>query len=263
MSLNEWVQGQELRGRTSFSVEELRDVFPDRSVSVLKTDLSRLHASGKIQLVYRGFYVIVPVQYKLKGVVPPNYYINELMAYMKKPYYVGLLSAAAVYGATHQRAMETQVMTIPPRSRTSRNNLISWNYRQQIPVNLLVTKNAEMGIIKYSNPELTAIDLVQFASNIGGYGRAATVLAELIEMVDIDKIVDVFSYTSTAALQRLGYLLEHVLFEQEKADRLYSVLRENRTFYKAIPLSTEYPLTSVEHNRWWVNANIQIEIDEL
>ena len=263
MNLNDWIQEQECRGRTTFSVKELRCVFRGSSESVMKTDISRLHASGRIQMVYRGFYVIVPVQYRLKGVVPPPYYINELMSYLKKPYYVGLLSAAAVYGAAHQRALETQVVTIAPRSRTSRNKLISWNYRQQIPPHLLVTRNAEMGIIKYSNPELTAIDLVQFATNIGGYGRVATVLTELMEVVDINKIIEVVPYTTTPALQRMGYLLENVLFEQEKADALYNILRESKTALKPIPLSTEQPLTSAERNRWRVNPNVNIEIDEL
>ena len=214
-------------------------------------------------MVHRGFYVIVPVQYRLKGVVPPPYYINELMSYLRKPYYVGLLSAAAVYGAGHQRAMETQVVTIAPRSRTSRNKLISWNYRQQIPSHLLVTRNAEMGIIKYSNPELTAVDLVQFATNIGGYGRAATVLAELMETVDVSKLVDIVPHTTTAALQRMGYLLENVLFEQKKADTLYNMLRESGAALKSVPLSTEQPLTPAKRNRWRVNPNINIEIDEL
>ena len=263
MNVNDWVQEQERRGKTTFSVKELRCVFQDSSESVLKTDISRLHASGRIQMVYRGFYVIVPVQYRLKGVVPPTYYINELMAYLKKPYYIGLLSAAAVYGAAHQRVMETQVTTIPPRSRTSRNKLISWNYRQQIPPHLLVTKNAEMGVIKYSNPELTAVDLVQFATNIGGYGRVASVLAELVEVVDIHKIVDVVPYTTTPSLQRLGYLLEKVLFEQEKADALYNMLHERKTALRSVPFSTEQPLTPAERNRWRVNPNINIEIDEL
>ena len=263
MNLNDWIQEQERRGRTTFSVKELRCVFRGSSETVLKTDISRLHASGRIEMVYRGFYVIVPVQYRLKGVVPPAYYINELMTYLKKPYYIGLLSAAAVYGAAHQRAMEMQVVTIPPRSKILRNKLISWNYRQQIPPHLLVTRNAEMGIIKYSNPELTAIDLVQFAANIGGYGRVATVLTELMEVVDVNKIIDVVPYTTTPALQRMGYLLENVLFEQEKADTLYSILRESKTALKSVPLSTEQPLTSAERNRWRVNPNINIEIDEL
>ena len=263
MSLNDWIQEQERRGRTAFSVGELQHVFPDRSGSVLQTALCRLCSSGRIQLVYKGFYVIVPVQYRLKGVVPPPYYVNELMAYLKKPYYVGLLSAAAVYGASHQRAMETQVVTIPPRSRISRNKLINWNYRRQMPSKLLVTKNAEMGIIKYSNPELTAVDLVQFASNIGGYGRVATVLVELMEVVDITKMAAVVPYTTTATLQRLGYLLECVLFEQEKADTLYNMLRTSKTALKSIPLSTERPPVPAERNRWRVSPNINIEIDEL
>lgn len=263
MSLNIWVQEQERRGRISFSVEGLRKVFPDRPDSILKTDLRRLYASGKIQLAYKGFYVIVPTQYQLKGVVPPTYYINDLMAYLQKPYYVGLLSAAAMHGAAHQRMMETLIVTIPPRSRTLRDNLIRWNYRQRIPSNLLITKNAEMGIIKYSCPELTAADLVQFAANIGGYGRAATVLAELMEAVDINRMSAVFPYTSIAAMQRLGYILEYVLYEQEKADMFYSMLREKKTLYNTIPLSPKLPVASTDHNRWRVNPNIKIEIDDL
>ena len=120
-----------------------------------------------------------------------------------------------------------------------------------------------MGIIKYSNPEFTAIDLVQFATNIGGYGRVATVLTELMEVVDINKIIEVVPYTTTPALQRLGYLLENVLFEQEKADSLYNMLRDSKTALKCVPLSTEQPAIPAERNRWWVNPNINIEIDEL
>jgi len=215
--------------------------------------------------VDKGFYVIIPTQYQLKGVVPPTYYINELMGHLGKPYYVGLLSAAAIYGSSHQKAMKTQVVTIGPRSRTSNKNaLLDWNYRQQIPNELIEVRNAEMGRINYSSVELTAVDIVQFASNIGGYQRAATVLAELVDVLDMSKIEGVIPYTTTTAMQRLGYLLEFVLFEQDKADQLYSIIKRQSGYFNAVLMSSEHPASDdTESNRWRVNMNIDIEIDEL
>jgi predicted transcriptional regulator of viral defense system len=221
--------------------------------------------SKRIQNVYKGFYVIIPTQYQLKGVVPPIYYINELMEYLGKPYYVGLLSAAAIYGASHQRAMITQIVTIGPRPRTSnKNKLLDWNYRQQIPIELIESRNAEMGRINYSSAELTAVDIIQFASNIGGYQRATTVLAELVDVIDMSKIGSVLPYTTTTAMQRLGYLLEFILFEQDKSDILYNILKKRNRYFNAVLMSSEHPaLDDAESNRWRVNMNIDIEVDEL
>ncbi len=265
MSLNDWIKEQEQRGITTFSFQQIRCVFQERSEKTLKTDINRLAVSKRIQNVYKGFYVIIPTQYRLKGIVPPNYYINELMEYLGKPYYVGLLSAAAIYGASHQRAMITQVVTIGPRPRISnKNTLLDWNYRQQIPSELIESRNAEMGRINYSSAELTAVDIIQFASNIGGYQRAATVLAELVDIIDISKMEKVLPYTTTTAMQRLGYILEFVLFEQDKADLLYDILKKRNGYFNAVLMSSERPaLNDADSNRWRVNMNIDIEIDEL
>ena len=265
MSLNDWIKEQEQRGVTTFSFQQIRCVFQERSEKTLKTDINRLTLSKRIQNVYKGFYVIIPTQYQLKGVVPPSYYINELMEYLGKPYYVGLLSAAAIYGASHQRAMMTQIVTTGPRPRTSnKNTLLNWNYRQQIPNELIESRNAEMGRIYYSSAELTAVDIIQFATNIGGYQRATTVLAELIDIIDMSKMEKVIPYTTTTAMQRLGYLLEFILYEQDKADKLYNILKRQNGYFNAVLMSPEHPVSDdSESNRWRVNMNIDIEIDEL
>lgn len=266
MSINDWIKEQEQRGMATFSFQQIRRVFAERSDKVLKSEVNRLTLSKRIQNVYRGFYVIIPTQYKLKGIVPPTYYIDELMKYLDKPYYVGLLSAAAIYGASHQRAMRTQVVTIGPRSRTSsRNILLDWNYRQQIPNELIECRNGEMGRINYSSAELTAVDIIQFASNIGGYQRACTVLAELVEVLDVNKIESVLPYTSTSVMQRLGYILEFILFEEVKANQLYNIIREQKnSYFNSVLMSPEHPkLENNESNRWRINMNIEIEIDEL
>ena len=265
MSLNDWIKELEQRGVTSFSFQQVRCEFHERTEKSLKTDIKRLVSARRIENVYKGFYVIIPIQYQLKGIVPPSYYINELMEHLGKPYYVGLLSAAAIYGASHQRTMITQIVTTGPRTRTSnRNSLLDWNYRQQIPKELIETRNGEMGRIYYSSAELTATDLIQFASHVGGYQRAATVIAELVDTIDINKIRTVLQHTTATTVQRLGYLLDNILFEKDMADALYGMLKEKVGYFNAVTMSPGHPASdSPESNRWRVDMNIDIEIDEL
>lgn len=264
MTIYEWIRNREIRGRVTFSVEELKRAFSEKSYETIKSELTRLVKKGYVSSVYRGFYVVVPVQYQLKGIVPPTYYIDKLMQYVGKPYYLSLLSAAAMHGASHQAVMVTQVTTIAPRIKfSSKNPYLNWNYRKQIPEKLLLTKNAEMGVVRYSNQEFTAVDLVQFADHVGGYQRVATVLAELVEVMDMEKMADVVSYTTIATLQRLGYLLEYVLEKKEKADSLFEILKEQKQ-WNSILLRNDRPRNELaQSNRWHVNGNVEIEIDEL
>ena len=263
--MNEWIRDREIRGRVTFSIDDVRNAFPDVVETTLATAIQRAIKSGRIQNVRNGFYVIVPPQYALKGLIPPSYYIDALMEWLGKPYYVCLLSAANMFGAGHQRSMQTQVMTVAPKSRASeRNNSILWNYRQQIPDGLLLQTNTEAGIMKYSSAELTAVDLVQFADHVGGYQRAATVLAELLESLDIAKMLNVMPFTSTATIQRLGYLIEFVLEENEKADMLYGLLTGNKKNLKLVQMRNDVEKREgCLQNRWRVNMNVDIEIDEL
>ena len=264
MTVSTFIREREIRGQVTFNLDEVKEATNLSARSVV-VELQRQVARGRIIIPYRGFYVIIPPQYALKGIVPPTYYIHELMKAVGKPYYVCLLSAAAFHGASHQRAMQTQVMTVAPRIKPSgMNKQLDWSYRQQIPSELLLSRNTEMGIVLYSNAELTAVDLVQFAGHVGGFQRAATVLSELIDAMDISRIEQVSPYTSTATLQRLGYLIEFVLEEKDKADELYGLLKAACSNMKKVLLSNSAMVNNdAESNRWHVNGNIEIEIDEL
>lgn len=264
MNIREWIHSREIRGKSTFSIANVKDAFAERPARSINTELSRQVSRGRVQSVYRGFYVIVPVQYQLKGVVPPVYYIDGLMDYVGKPYYVGLLSAAAMHGATHQRVMKTQVMTVLPRIKASgKNSLLDWNYRQEIPEAFVMKKNAEIGTLRYSGPELTAIDLVQFASHVGGYQRVATVLAELMDSVDMGKIGRLMPFTTVVTIQRLGYLLERVLSRQSQADELFQVLKTQGSWNSILLSNDQNRRVDAPANRWHVNGNIDIEVDDL
>ena len=264
MSINEWISSREIHGRTTFSMSLVREGFPTKSQNSLKVELKRLSDRGRIRSVYNGYYVTIPVEYRLRGVIPPVYYIDGLMQHLGRKYYVCLLSAAAMYGAAHQRPMKTQVMTDgTPLKPSKRNPYIDWNNRKEIPMSLLVPKQGQQGIVWYSSPELTAVDLVQFANHIGGYQRVATVLAELVDSLDIAKIHEVIPYTTITTLQRLGYILEFVLEEKEKSDALYDILKTCKRTNSVLMRSNHFRGAKLEGNRWWVNANIKIEIDDL
>lgn len=264
MNISDWIHSREIRGRATFSIADVKDAFAERPSKSINTELSRQVSRGRVQSVYRGFYVIVPVQYQLKGVIPPAYYLNDLMDYVGKPYYLGLLSAAAMHGATHQRAMKTQVMTVVPRIKASgKNSLLDWNYRQEIPEAFVMKKNAEIGTLRYSGPELTAVDLVQFASHVGGYQRVATVLAELMDSVDMEKAGVLLRFTTVATIQRLGYLLECVLSRQDQADALFQVLKAQGTWNSILLSNGQDRRDGAPANRWHVNGNIDIEVDDL
>ena len=264
MNIREWIHSREIRGKSTFSIADVKDAFAERPSKSINTELSRQVSRGRVQSVYRGFYVIVPVQYQLKGVIPPAYYVDGLMEYVGKPYYLGLLSAAAMHGASHQRTMKTQVMTVVPRIKVSgKNSLLDWNYRQEIPEAFVVKKNAEIGTLRYSGPELTAIDLVQFASHVGGYQRAATVLAEFADSVDVGKISGLVPFTTVATIQRLGYLLEYVLSRREQADALYQILKLQGAWNSILLSNDRVRRDGAPANRWHVNGNIDIELDDL
>ena len=173
MTLQKWIEDRAIHGFPTFSVEDVRAADLCSSEQILQNELS---AS-----VYRGYYVIIPTQYVLRGSVPATYYIDQLMSYLQKPYYVCMLSAAEMLGAAHQRPQQFSVMTTFPKRRvvSTRNVTIDWYYRDGLPEEALITKNTETGTIRISNPLLTAADLVQYQQHVGGLSRVATILEEL------------------------------------------------------------------------------------
>ena len=53
----------------------------------------------------------IPPQYQRRGVPPAKVFIDELMNYAGKSYYVGLLSEASMFGAAHHAPQEFQILT--------------------------------------------------------------------------------------------------------------------------------------------------------
>src|ERR1700731_1871608 len=97
-SLLGYVDNLQTQGRYFFTKKEALENLKtteenfDRSVR-------RLEQKKRIASIKPGFITITPLEYKSWGVIPPDWFINNLMSYLECPYYVGLLSAASLYGA--------------------------------------------------------------------------------------------------------------------------------------------------------------------
>ena len=267
MTLQKWIKDRAIHGFPTFSIEDVRETGMYSSEQILQNELYRLCSNKTIASVYRGFYVIIPVQYVLRGSVPATYYIDQLMAYLSKPYYVCMLSAAELLGAAHQRPQQFSVMTTFPKRRvvSTRNVIIDWFYREGLPEDALITKNTETGTIRISNPLLTAADLVQYQQHVGGLSRVATILEELAEQIDIkSQFASLASFVKKVTWQRLGYILEHVVEENELADELYEQIRNLPGSLMYMPFSTSVEDNTSERNsRWKIKINVQIEKDDL
>ena len=267
MTIKDWIRNKEITSSPHFSVVEVQAAFPQTSEQLIKNELYRLSSQGVITSTYKGFYVIIPVQYAAKGIVPPLYYIDQLMTHLSKPYYISLLNAAELLGVSHQAPQQFYVMTIPPKAKVSnnKNGILVWVHRTEIPEKFLLTKNSETGIVRYSNAELTTVDLIQYSQYIGGLSRAATLLSELVEFTDFrGKIEELAKFTTITTLQRLGYILEEVLFESEQAEIVYSelVALGKRITFK--PLSSQIENDSRNRNgKWKININTEIEVDDV
>ena len=267
MTLQKWIKDRAIHGFPTFSIEDVRETGMYSSEQILQNELYRLCSNKTIASVYRGFYVIIPVQYVLRGSVPATYYIDQLMAYLSKPYYVCMLSAAELLGAAHQRPQQFSVMTTFPKRRvvSTRNVTIDWYYRDGLPEEALITKNTETGTIRISNPLLTAADLVQYQQHVGGLSRVATILEELSEQIDIkNQFAPLATYVKKVVWQRLGYILENAIEEKNLADDLYEQLRASSGYFKYQTLSTSAEDNpSNRDSRWKININVEIETDDI
>jgi len=265
LPINDWVENLASKGRHSFSLNEVRNAFANDTEAAIKLKLTRSARKKKIISIHKGYYLIITSQYASRGVLPPALFIDGLMKFLERPYYVGLLNAAAFHGAAHQQPQEYFVVTNFPALRSTIKKGIKINYisKKEVPELYLEKRKTETGSITISNPVLTAIDLVQFDKRVGGLDRAATVLNELAEAIKPEQITErLLREAPVAAIQRLGFLLEVVL-KKDIGKHLYKVSQKAGLDFFRIPLKTSAVKKGyLSDERWKVIVNTEIEIDE-
>jgi len=231
---------------------------------VASRSLVRLQAKNRVLLVRRGFYIIIPIEFRRTGVLPPEWFIHNLMESMNVEYYVGLLSAAAIWGASHQKPQEFHVLT-PRQFRPIQDRTLKIRFfrRADFPESgFLKNQKTETGFMKVSGPELTALDLVQYSKAVGGLNLVATVLAELGGNIEPRALLKLARREkSLAAFRRLGLILDNLGYGS-RTGRAAEFVR-NKT---DIPVLLDPSLPRVDARwirKWNIFENLNIEADEI
>jgi predicted transcriptional regulator of viral defense system len=197
-------------GRYSFTSAQAQEAMGGTAAAT-KLALNRLAKQGMIASPARGFYVIVPPEYQSLGCLPADQFIPDLMSRQGHYYYVGLLSAAQYHGAGHHRPQMFQVMLAKNRRPIACGAVrVSFMARSSIAEVPTVQINTLRGTIKVSTPEATVLDLVGYPEHAGGLDQIATILSELAEQIDAQKLVQAAQSAPITWAQRLGYLLDFV-----------------------------------------------------
>lgn len=207
-SLPNYVESLQKRGRYAFTRTEVATGL-SLSEGALTKGLQRLVGKGRVKMLRRGFYVIIPVEYMATGMIPADWFISELMQYLGQPFYIGVLSAAALHGAAHQQPQEYQVV-VPNQERPVCHAAMTVRFFRHLRMGSMPTESVKgyTGMLPISTPAATALDLVRFAARIGGLDAVLTVLTELAEKMTPESVLAAAQCESELAqVQRLGWLL--------------------------------------------------------
>ena len=230
------------------------------SADATKLALNRLARQNMVAQPARGFYVIVPPEYRSLGCLPAEQFIPALMERLNQPYYAGLLTAAQYYGAAHHRPQEFQVLVERARRPLScghvRTKFIVCKRLRQVPVQSFKTPR---GLIHASTPEATAVDLVGYYGRVGGLDQVATVLLELAERIDPQKLLTAAQNAPITWAQRLGYLLDSA-DAREPTGQLRTFVRAKAR--QTVPLLPGVVRKGAQRDgNWKILVNVDIEPD--
>lgn len=258
VTLPEYVDRLQQSGRYTFTRQDVIRELPLSPVAI-KRAAERLVAQGRLVAPRRGFFVVVPLEYKSAGAPPPSWFIDALMRFHASPYYVSLLSAASLHGAAAQQPQEFQVMTNRQlRPVVVGRGRIRFLLKKNLERTLKATIKTETGSMLVSTPEATAIDLVRYAEHAGGWSNVAEVLAGLAEKIDPDRLAEAARLDDDmAAAQRLGFLLEKAGAGDKAGPLLRWVEAEQP---RTVSLRPDRPAAGAVRNaKWRLLVNEEIE----
>jgi predicted transcriptional regulator of viral defense system len=204
----DYIAGLAASGRYQFGSDEAQKAL-GVSPAAAKLALLRLARQGLIASPARGFYVIVPPEYRTLQSLPADQFVPALMQRLGLTYYAGLLSAARYHGAAHHRPQEFQVMLAKGRRQIISGAVrVAFIARKNIAAVPVQSFNTPRGTILVSTPEATAVDIVGYHGHIGGLDQAATILSQLAEKLHPEQLLAAAKTAPMPWAQRLGYLLE-------------------------------------------------------
>lgn len=263
-------------GRPVVTLSEIAELL-GTSEAVAASAAAPLRRSNKLFSPRPGLYVAVAPQYRTWGSPPALDFIDPMMKMVRRTYYVGLLSAAELHGAAHQRpqVFQVKVDTRLPDRDYGRVKLAFYQERD-VSRRPTQTVNTATGQARVATPEVTLFDLIADPRTGAGWGNVATVAGELLEDDKIDprRLADATDTYPTSTLRRTGWLLDYLaatygLSADTTALHIAARARaQSRTdpgsgspHWPRVYLDSTGHQRGKSDKRWGVVRNIEIEAD--
>jgi len=218
--------------------------------------------SGELIKLQNGFYLIIPPQYQKLKRIPVSYFAQKYFEFLNTNYYLGLHSAALLYGAGDQRYQVDYVVVsgrIPSckiKAQNIRLNLLS---SKNFPEYGILKKKSGVSYVNVSSPALTIADLIHYRQSLGGMSEIIETVVDLTNELTVQDAENVFSkYPYTSVLQKAGYLLERFDARKEIIKVMYNCLK-TRKHYPVLLESKRRESAGSALNRWKVDQNTEID----
>ena len=210
-TLKDYILERLASGKFFFSKQEAIEILGLDQVR-FRFQAYRLSQKGVVKRLLGDFFMIIPTEYYHLGSLPPHWIVGPLMQYLglENDYYIGLLSAASLYGATDQQPMTLQVIVNKQlKTIVLERSTIEFHQSKDCLIAAKSVLSVATGYVKVSPREQTIVDLIKFYKVSGYLSNVALVIKTLALEADSDRFrVVVKKESNKAALQRLGYLLD-------------------------------------------------------
>lgn len=244
-------------GRYWATTQELATLARSTDAAIRKT-VARLRSDGRLFSPARGFYVMIPPEYKSWGSIPAEWFIDPMMSHLGRAYYVSLLTAAAMHGAAHQTPKTFQV--VAERYLANRDigrARLRFIVSQQVSDMTVERSTTHTGYFNLATRETTAVDLTWRMREAGGISNVATVFTELRDL-DGDKLARLAALRDRATVRRLGWLLERW---GSSVDLHWLEVLARSSEGEPSLLSPSSPKKGHVDRRWGVVVNTTVEPD--
>lgn len=266
-------------------VKRLRDHVVGHGVSAVSLDdvidmtglsrtaateaMRRARASGQFFAPAPGLYIPIPSEFSTWGVVPATDFIDQLMKHLGRSYYVGLLAAAEIHGAAHQRPQVFQVFVDKAVSdRDIERVRLRFYERSDLEAAAVQLVNSRTSQVWVSTPETTAFDLVSRPQDSGALFNVSAIIGELVQdgKLDAAKLSGLAPQYPLAVVRRLGWLLDRDADFVDTAalsDALSNFVRSNSVDGRRAVglLAAGGPRRGSTNRRWGLVENADVEPD--
>lgn len=245
------------QGRYHFTSAEAERIAGASRLAVLKA-LRRLRARGQVVMPFRGYFVILPPEYRRLGCLPADQFVPDFLTRKRVAHYVGLLSAAEIHGASHHAPQVFQVVVAKRRRRLTCGRLrVEFVLRKDAGKVPTEERHTDRGPFRVSTREATAFDLIGFPSHAGGLDNAVTVVSELAEGLDARRLAEAAGTASLPWAQRLGHVLDALGRADLTGPLAEYVAGRVREYVRLAPRAPAR--RSRRDSRWRIVANAPVE----